>query len=273
MVIDKVISEYNQKGFTVIKELINPQDISKFVGVAKRYDSGNTTNENITYFSSAVRFFDPRAYKHIYKPITPKFYKDSYFLISKGTKLKFKLLIDALNFQGFRSISRIDSYISYKSNNNITEWHCDQAFGGATHPAEFFGGTKGVMSTNKVNRLFIHATDVKYQNGCFAYIPYSHKINIAIRELINAGTITYKPIYLLQDAVHLVKGEYYTELLKVCSKESLEDFIDSGEEAMRSDKDFVLECKAGDAILFHDLGYHKGTAPKKSDRIVFRYHY
>jgi hypothetical protein len=273
VVIDKVVTEYNQKGFTVIKGLIDPQDVTKFVGIAKHYDSGTTTNENITYFSSAIRFIDPRVYKHIYKPITPKFYQDSYFLISQTYRPKFKSLIDTFNFQGFRSISRIDSYVSYKSANNVAEWHCDQAFGGATHPAEFFGGTTGMMPLNNVNKLFIHVTDVKYQNGCFSYIPYSHKINIAIRKLINAGVVAYKPILLLQDAVNLVKGEYYAELLNVCSKESLENFIDSGEEAMCSDKDFVLECKAGDAILFNDLGYHKGTAPQKSDRVVFRYYY
>ena len=49
MVIDKVVTEYNQKGFTVIKKLIEPQDVTKFVGIAKHYDSGTTTNENITY--------------------------------------------------------------------------------------------------------------------------------------------------------------------------------------------------------------------------------
>ncbi|HIE74598.1 MAG TPA: hypothetical protein EYQ06_10105 [Flavobacteriales bacterium] len=269
MVIDKVVTEYKQKGFTVIKGLIDPQDVSKFVEIAKRYDSG-MSNENISYFSSAVRFFDPRVYKHIYKPITPKLYQDSYFLISQTYRPKFKSLIDTLGFQGFRSISRIDSYVSYKSDKNIVGWHCDQAFGGATHPAEFFGGTSGIMSLNNVNKLFIH---VKYQNGCFSYLPYSHKINIAIRKLINEGIVAYKPILLLQDAVNLVKGEYYNELLNVCSKESLENFIDSGEEALRSDKDFVLECKAGDAILFNDLGFHKGTAPQKSERIVFRYFY
>jgi hypothetical protein len=272
MNIEKIVTEYKQKGFSVIKELISPHDANKLVEIAKRYGSG-ITNENITYFCNTVRFFDPRAYKHIYKPITLQLYQDSYFLTSQTHKPKFKSLIGALGFQGFRSISRIDSYVSYKSDKNIVEWHCDQAFGGATHPSEFFGGTSGIMPLNNVNRLFIHATDVEYQNGCFAYIPYSHEINIAIRKLINSGVVTYKPIFLLQDAVNLVKEEYYNELMKFCSKKSIEGFIQNAEEAMVSDENFILKCKAGDAILFNDLGYHKGTAPQKSDRVVFRYNY
>jgi hypothetical protein len=267
----KIAKEYNQKGFVIIKELISPQSASDFVEIAKRHNSADEPTTK--YFSSAVRFFDPRHYKYIKKKINLKFYQDSYFLISRTKKPRFQSLINAFNCQEFGSLSRIDSYISPKSNKDITEWHTDQAFGGATHPAEFFGGTMGTMSLNNINRLFLHVTDVKYQNGCFSYIPHSHKINIAIRKLINAGKIPYKPIYLLEDAVNLVKGIYYTELLNILSKESLEDFINSGERAKYNDKDFVLECKAGDAVLFNDFGYHKGTAPQKSDRTIFRYWY
>jgi len=271
--IQEITTEYEQKGFVIVRGLVNSQDINQFTEIAERYDSGATTNENISYFTSAIRFFDPRVYKHIHKPISFKFYRDSYFLTSQAKKSKFKLLIKSMGFQGFKSISRIDSYVSYKSDRNVVEWHSDQAFGGATHPSEFFGGTNGIMPVNNVNRLFLHATDVEYQNGCFAYIPYSHKVNLAIRNLINEGRVAYKPIFLLQDAIKLVKEEYYSELLNVLSKESIENFIDKGETAMHSDKNFVLKCKAGDAILFNDLGYHKGTAPKKSNRIVFRYNY
>ena len=50
-------------------------------------------------------------------------------------------------------------------------------------------------------------------------------------------------------------------------------FLINAKKALSNDEEFSLECKAGDAVLFNDFGYHKGTAPKLSDRIIFRYFY
>ena len=269
----EISKEYATNGFTVIKSLISPEDNKRFLEIAEKYDSGETTNENISYFTHPIRFFDPRVYKQYSKWLSIQFYKDSLFLSNRVRQPKFNSILSAMQFEGFKKISRIDSYISRRSTNDPTEWHTDQAFGGATHPAEFFGGTSGLMSMENINRLFIHTTPVQYLNGCFSYIPCSHKINISIRTLINSGKIQYKPIYLLKDAVSLVQGEYNEELLNLCTKEEIDQFIDFGSSALESDKDFVIECEAGDAVLFNDFGYHKGTAPQSNDRVVFRYWY
>ncbi|MDC1131820.1 phytanoyl-CoA dioxygenase family protein [Gammaproteobacteria bacterium] len=268
-----IAREYNEKGFVVIKSLIDDSACSRFRNIARRYDSGNTTNENITYFTHPLRFFDPRVYRHYFQWLSFQFFKDSYFLSSQISQPKFQSITKELGLENFKKLTRIDSYISYQGNEDPTEWHTDQAFGGATHPAEFFGGTSGLMPTSNINRLFIHLTPVQYLNGCFSYIPYSHKINIAIRSLINSGTVKYKPIYLLKDAIDLVNSEYRSSISNLCSYEEIEQFIEHGMKALESDQDYVLECEEGDAVLFNDFGYHKGTAPQANDRIVFRYWY
>jgi len=53
----------------------------------------------------------------------------------------------------------------------------------------------------------------------------------------------------------------------------IEMFLNNAKKALQNDEEFTIECKAGDAVLFNDFGYHKGTAPKISDRIIFRYFY
>jgi len=74
------------------------------------------------------------------------------------------------------SVTRIDSYISKKSNEDILERHTDQAFGGTTHPAEFFGNANGVVPINNVNKLFLHITDVKYEMVHFHIFPILIKL-------------------------------------------------------------------------------------------------
>lgn len=268
-----ISKEYEEKGFAVIKSLISEEDNKRLLDIAEKYDSGQTTNENISYFTHIFRFFDPRAYKNYSKWLSFDFYRDCIFLSTRVNQPRFKSLISSLELEGFNKISRIDSYISRKSTNDPTQWHTDQAFGGATHPAEFFGGTSGLMPMTNVNRIFIHSTPVQYLNGCFSYIPGSHKINFSIRELINSGKIEYKPFYLLNDVINLVKGDYHNELTNLCTKQEINRFIDHGLNALDSDEDYVIECEAGDAVLFNDFGYHKGTAPQSNDRVVFRYWY
>ena len=266
-----IIKNYEDNGFVIIKNLFTKEDVNRFAKIARSYDSKTTTNENITYFSALIRLLDPRHYKQYSKWLSPNYIKDSIFLINRKNTDPFKSILKQFGFTGLNAINRIDSYISYKSDEDITEWHSDQAFGGATHPAEFFGGTSGTMSVTNLNKVFVHITKVNYQNGCFSYLPKSQKINLAVRSLINEGLIKYKPILLLEDMLRLVENEYSDALKTKCSEDEINFFLRNGKEALSSDKNFVLECEPGDAVIFNDLGFHKGTAPAKSDRIIFRY--
>lgn len=264
---------YSKKGFVVIKNLINLKEIEKYSNIAKKYDSVKPDNPTVDYFYDYLRFFDFRLYPKFFKWINLGYFLDCYYLISKSKQKDWKSYMLSINNKKKNPVTRIDSYISKKSGEDILEWHTDQAFGGATHPAEFFGNTNGKVSTKNVNKLFLHITDVKYKNGAFSYIPYSHKINLAIRELINKQVIKYKPFLLLQDAVELVGYKYKNKFLNILENEEIDSFINYSERALLNDKEFAIECNAGDAVLFNDFGYHKGTAPELSDRIIFRYFY
>ena len=265
--------EYDKKGFVVIKNLIDENDIQKFSEIAIRHDHKSSANKIVDYFYDYLRFFDFRLYPKYFKFIDLRYLIDSYYLISKSKNQDWKAYMSSIYKKRSNSVSRIDSYISKKSDEDILEWHTDQAFGGATHPPEFFGNASGKVPTANINKLFLHITDVKYKNGAFSYIPYSHKINLAIRELINTEVIRYKPFLLLQDAVNLVENEHKDKFLKILNEYELETFLSNAKSALQNDEEFTIECKAGDAVLFNDFGYHKGTAPKISDRIIFRYFY
>ena len=268
-----IVKDYSSKGFVVIKELVNPDEVKRYTEIAERYDPKNSTNVNVHYFADYFRFFDPRVYPSLFKWLNLKYFLDSYFLISRSKTKSWRSKVPSFSEKNFNSVSRIDSYISRKTEESITEWHTDQAFGGATHPAEFFGGTKGIVPTKNINKLFLHITDVRYKNGSFSYMPFSHKINLAIRELINKDIIKYKPFLLLQDAIKLVEIDHKNAFLQILKKEEIDFFVEKGKKALESDEEFVIECNAGDAILFNDFGYHKGTAPEESNRIIFRYFY
>ena len=265
--------EYAEKGFVVIKNLVDEKDIIKFIEIAQRHNQKSSVNKVVDYFSAYTRFLDFRLYPKLFKWIDAKYFLDCSFLISKSKQNRWKVSMQSINKEKKVFVSRIDSYISGKSNEDILEWHTDQAFGGATHPAEFFGTTSGIVPTNNINKLFLHITDVKYKNGAFSYIPFSHKVNLAIRELINKQVIKYKPFLLLQDAIKLVGIDHKDKFLQILSEEEIENFVNNANRAILNDEEFSIECKAGDAVLFNDFGYHKGTAPKLSDRIIFRYFY
>lgn len=265
--------EYSKKGFVVIKNLVNPKDVDRYIEIAKRYDSIDDRKSTVDYFYDYLRFFDFRLYPKFLKWINLNYYKDCFFLISKSKENDWMLNMASINEKKKKFVSRIDSYISRRSDEDILEWHTDQAFGGATHPAEFFGNNTGLVPTSNVNKLFLHVTDVKYKNGAFSYIPFSHKINLAIRELINKKIIKYKPFLLLQDAINIVGVEHRDKILQILTEDEVEIFVINAKKALSNDEEFSLECKAGDAVLFNDFGYHKGTAPMLSDRIIFRYFY
>jgi hypothetical protein len=265
--------EYNEKGFVVLSSLISSSEIQKYAEIAKRHDYKSPPNAIVHYLNDYIKFLDLRSYLRYSRFIDLRYFFDCLYLIFKSKNQNWKRNIPTLSFNYKTAVSRIDSYISKKSDEDIVEWHCDQSFGGATHPAEFFGNANGIVSTKNENKLFLHITDVKYGNGAFSYIPYSHKINMAIRNLINKRIIKYKPFLLLKDAIELVGVEHKDKFLQILTEEQIENFIKNAKKALSNDKEFLIECKAGDAVLFNEFGYHKGTAPKLSDRIIFRYFY
>ena len=177
-------------------------------------------------------------------------------------------------FLKLRKCNRIDSYFSEISKNEIIQWHCDQSFGGATDPGLYFNGNKENISINGINKFFLHLTDVKTGNGAFAYLPRSHTIGIAIRKIINSGKLKYEPFMNLTDAYAIMNKNYKLFIDEgLLVEEDIDFFIDNSKKALANSFDFSLNIDAGGMIIFNDLGFHQGTAPTESRRLVVRYFY
>jgi hypothetical protein len=173
---------------------------------------------------------------------------------------------------GLKNLYLIDSYLSAITNNNITKWHCDQAYGGATDPGLYFNGMSELLPTSHINRVFVYLTNAETDNGCFSYLPRSHKVGIAIRDMINMNLIEYRPFYELKDGLQIVL-EHREKLVKneLLTLDEISHFINHAQLALSGRRDYCLASPAGSMIVFNDLGYHQGTAPTKSERLVMRY--
>jgi hypothetical protein len=166
----------------------------------------------------------------------------------------------------------IDSYLSAVTNNNITKWHCDQAYGGATDPGLYFNGMRELLPTSHINRVFVYLTNTEVGNGCFNYLPGSHKVGIAIRNMINMNLIEYRPFYELKDGLDIVsENKKILAENKLLDQDEINYFLNHGELALSGRHDYCLDSPAGSMIVFNDLGYHQGTAPTKTERLVMRY--
>jgi len=244
--------------------------------------AGKLRNEILTYLSKAPNKHGVYVYPERYlRIIDPRFYRKNpevffdlnlylTFLNSLQTE-SLKLLIKDLSFG---EIYRIDSYLSAISDKHLTKWHVDQAYGGATDPGIYFNNNTSNIPIKNINRVFVHLTDVEVDDGCFSYLPASHKIGIAIRKLINSSIIEYTPFYELKDGYSIV-DRYYNKFIEngLLTADEIAYFLDQAVLALNGSLEYRLPCNAGSMVLFNDLGYHQGTAPLASERLVLRYWY
>ena len=61
-----------------------------------------------------------------------------------------------------------------------------------------------------------------------------------------------------------INGNYLLE-------EEIDFFLINAKKALDKSYDFSIEISAGGMVVFNDLGFHQGTAPTKSERLVVRY--
>jgi hypothetical protein len=224
----------------------------------------------ITYHDKFLRIFDYSFYKNDRK-FSLEYIKLS-LLALKYSKLNNMITMKKTFNLG--KLTRVDSYLSDVDSEDLTKWHADQAYGGATDPGIYFNGIRTDVPTMPVNRLFLYLTDVEAGNGLLYFLPRSHLIGIAIRKLINNGLIVYTPFYDLCDALEIVKKN--RDLLiehKLLNNENIEYFLYNAQLAIEGKFKFFDKLKAGSMIFFNDLGYHQGSSPSLSPRLVMRWWY
>ena len=171
-------------------------------------------------------------------------------------------------FKTSSKLNMIDGYYAKKSNANILEWHCDQPF--------FIDDKIENRHDNRSLKVFIYLTKVFKDNGCMSYIPGSQKFVYQIKKLIFEKKIPLIKLKFLSDLNSWLDNKYNFELIqKNIDNEILNDFLKSIN-FLKKNKDtnqFDYEMNEGDAIIFDENGFHKGTKTLFTDRLVLRYHF
>lgn len=165
----------------------------------------------------------------------------------------------------------IDAYYSKKSSQNVIDWHCDFAYSGNPNPKKILD------HKNKSIKYFVYLTDTHYKNGSLAYIPYSHIIQRTYSQFLLEKKIDYKPFWKLKDFRNQIISDPLKSMIKneVGSK-VFENFINETnfiDENNGDIKKYDYDLKSGDALIFDELGFHRGSAPTLNDRLVIRFFY
>lgn len=264
------ITDYYKNGFSVISNVIPRDDLDRLKLDITNYINRDGDRKKIfTFPESLFRLIDLRFYRRTGFartgiPLALKLLKLTHGKEMRRIKSTLKL----------SKLLGIDFYLTESTNKEITKWHCDQSFGGATDPGLYFNGNLGKLSTTSVTKVFYHLTDVRPGDGAFAYLPRSHYVGVAIRHLINSGAIPYEPFTNLENAFDLVNRNYRLLLeIGMLTTDDLDFFLENSQRALDKTIDFSLKIDAGGLVIFNDLGFHQGTAPSLSSRLVLRYWY
>jgi ectoine hydroxylase-related dioxygenase (phytanoyl-CoA dioxygenase family) len=193
--------------------------------------------------------------------------KKSYVFRTLNSKNDVNNICD-LTFKKKTKIHRVDGYISKKNNDMIIPWHCDTSCSGASRVVNHVHPDKSSL------KLILYLTDVESNNGCLGFVPGSHKIVYALKMCFLNKEIEYEPFWSLKDARNIVKKEYVQKkLTKYLQRFQIEKFLDFTKfiEETGDTYSFDKNIKAGSALLFNELGFHRAASPMVNDRYIFRY--
>lgn len=210
--------------------------------------------------------------------------KQSIELKKISNNLKFKNISDEV-IKSPSELHMIDSYFSKKSDQDIITWHNDigiseKNFNSQSGRELFYNASKSTILNKKTKvssrglKFFIYLTDVQSENGALAIVPFSNQIVRTVTALILEKKIPLTPFWNLSDLRILVENKKNKILIyERLGKESVDTFIKQTEfiNYKKNIIDFDIEMKKGSMIIFDELCVHRGSAPKKNDRLVLRY--
>ena len=259
---------YESQGYCIIRRFTSRVDTIDIYSAIYRYSlRQKNPNSILCYPPRLLAFFDFRLYRN--NGFSLKGIQAALALLRATSSPQMSKIKKSL---GLKRCSRVDSYFSSVGTEEIIGWHCDQSFGGAPDPGIYFNGNKGLVSISPINKFFHYLTEVSTDNGALCYIPGSHLIGTAIRIAINDGLIDYRPFMDIRDAIDIANN--HCDALTSTGKVTHEDihlFLRHTDKAMSQPSIYALSANAGDLVIFNDLGYHMGSAPRRSRRLVARY--
>jgi len=188
----------------------------------------------------------------------------------------FRYLSDVALQCGFKNFSsaylggsvRLSLLLSIESpisDQPITPWHTD-----ANSPDE-----SQIMPADHVTlKFFIYLNDIDSNNGAFAYLPGSHRLLIAIRELIYTGRIPFRKTYSF-DQIRAACLDHRIRTNLSFTQQEIDAFFAASDllTANPADAKYDLVGSAGTLLVFDDRGFHRGGTPRTSTRSILRYNY
>ena len=262
----KTISEkVKESGVISVNNLLNSEQFNSANNILKYiYDDRTKKGDNQGYFPIILKSIIIKLIKFEFDKI-----KKSFLLKKIAKELQFKKIAEKF-FDSEAKLEAIDSYHNEKSDKFIIEWHNDLGY-------EHWKKIEDLNTDRRGVKFFIHMTDVESENGCLGYIPYSHHIVRATTSLILEKKIDLKAYWKLEDLRSLVSENPVKDLIiDRVGSEKLNIFLNNSkfiDEGTKDTFEFDNEMEKGGAVIFDEIGVHRGSMPKKNNRLVLRYLY
>lgn len=255
MLYKKNILEIKSKGYSIINNFLNEQEINyfkKFVGsihLEKRlrkekifYSKNNFDFKNFRYF-----FLNKKLFKLIKKNNLQKISSE---ILNKNTELRY-----------------IDGYFSEISSNFILDWHVDRAYSGNLNPKKLLNPNDYAI------KCIIYLDDVFSNNGCLGIIQNSNQITYYLRKGIFENEIKYSPYWKLKDLNNLIKKkEIKSYLNRYLSEEVIEKFIINSNfiQNFSDTNKYDIKLNKGDLLIFDETVVHRAAESKSTSRSIIR---
>ena len=263
----KIISEINTNGFCKIDNFFKEEDLKDIDLKLKTIKEKKIIKgDRVSYFPVDIKSFAISLLKLKFQKIFQGVKLNNF---SKNYSLK-KIADEYFNSE--TNLKHIDSYFSPISNEKIIDWHADIPINLSTNPDKY-------KKWQRHLKFFIYLTDVDHNNGCLAYLPKSNKINKAISKLVLRKQIKIgRFTELTKMREILLNNKELRHLLELeieIGKDKLDKFIDDTQ-FVEKDGDttlFDIKLKKGGMIIFDEFGFHRGSSPALTDRVVLRFLY
>lgn len=263
--LDNISNYVRENGIVSIKNFLEP---NQFLNAKKILQY---INDQKIAKADPKGYFPVNLQANILKFIKLDFNKIYKAMILKSIAKDLKLRIIADKIFGQKTeLHMIDSYYSKQSKTNIIDWHNDIGFKNLTD--------KKKRDIKKMSiKFFFYMTDVESENGSLAYIPYSHHVVKAVTSLMQEKKIKLSVYWGLEDLRNIVLNSDTKNLvISKIGKKRYDAFIKNSkfiEEQNKDTKNFDFQMKRGSALIFDEIGVHRGSRPSKQGRLVLRYFY
>ena len=264
---EKIINNIQTNGFCKIDNFFKEEDLKNIdLKLKEIKEKKIVKGDAISYFPVDLKSYTIHLlrlkFQQVFQAIQLNNFSKNYSLGKIANKY----------FNGKTDLKHIDSYFSPISNEKIIDWHADIPINLSTNPDKY-------KKWQRHLKFFIYLTDVDHNNGCLAYLPKSNKINKAISKLVLRKQIKigrFTELTKMREILLYNKElRHLLELEIEIGKDKLDKFIDDTQ-FVEKDGDttlFDIKLKKGGMIIFDEFGFHRGSSPALTDRVVLRFLY